>query len=95
MYILYCDICEMPIKETEKVYVLSIREALQNPEEMKDQDDIYDCLKKSMDSSDKREICSKCKKIFEKFVSLRVKEIKKLQKQLNHIEREDEVDGNV
>jgi len=94
MLILYCDICEMPIKDTEKVYVLSLREAPQNQEEINDPNDVYDFLKKIQDKTDKREICSKCKAVFDKFIKLRRSEVKKLHKKIKYLE-EDEVDGNV
>ena len=100
MYILYCDLCNMPIKEGEYKHLLVIRplkhlsESETNyAEEDNAYNDILSAIKNYKKEMVSYEICPKCKAVFDKFVKLRVNELKKLHKQLKPYE-EDEVDGN-
>jgi ribosomal protein L31 len=103
-YLFYCDLCEQLIKEGDTKYLLSVRKLVQrdDTEENYNQEefgqiganDIYKFIKNIKKETVTIEICSKCHAIFEKFVKLRLKELKKIQKQLKPYE-EDEVDGNV
>ena len=95
-YVLFCDLCCMPIKEGDNKHILAINSIIQENEkidgyvnETEALQDLMSQMKRKRKNVRLYEICDKCKKIFEYFINLRLNEIKKIQIQLNEIKEEE------
>jgi len=93
MYLFYCDICQVPIKEDEDRYILAINKTkgrdLENDKEFVTIDDFIRRLQENKKYIKTYEICKKCKKVLEHFLNLRIKEIRKIQRELEQLEEKE------
>ena len=92
MYLCYCDICQLPIKEDEFKYILAV-----NKVEVKEEfyekramtmEDLLHHIKTTGKTVKSYEICSKCKAILDRFLGLRIEEIKKIKKEMEELGKE-------
>ena len=93
MYLCYCDICKMLIKDGDKKYILGLNMIQRQEEDVSMTDERggngIEYLKDIMERMDNRsknaklyEICYKCQRVFENFVDLRIERVKKISKLL-------------
>jgi hypothetical protein len=78
MNILYCDLCQVPLKE-HGYYTLYTTYS----RNIKEPEDYLSYLKKIDD--EKKEICANCKHIFDKIFELKLQRLSELTEEINSI----------
>ena len=90
-YLCLCDVCQQIIKIGEEKYILAVNEVLHQKAgaRVMNYDDFVKMLQKRNEELQTHEICGKCKILLDKFLSLRRKELKKIEQELNFLEEEE------
>lgn len=84
MNILYCDICNVPIKETD-YYMIYIRYSKQPTSDVEDYYNNYGNYLKKVDKQIK-DICPECKRMIDRILELRKARINELYEEILRID---------
>lgn len=97
MYVWYCDICNLPVKIGEAKYILAInKDAVKEYEAEKVYMTIEEVAQRIKESKDKikiYEICKSCKEVLDRFLNLRIKEVRTIQQELKQLDGEENDKG--
>ena len=90
-YLCLCDICEQIIKEGENKSVLAMNEIKEENGRIKllTAEDFISRLQSRNKDIRFWEICSKCKVLLDKFLAMRIKDLKKIEEELKSLEEKE------
>lgn len=94
-YLLYCDLCNLPIKIGDKKFIFAINEVVQpdvNNEindnvRLESLQDLQKLINNEKEHISSFQICVNCKRVLDHFINLRATRIKKINKILEKLNK--------
>jgi len=94
-YSCYCDLCLLPIKETDEKYIFAINSTshkdVQEEKQMLTLEDLQEAMLLHKKNVKSYEICSKCKRVLDYFINIRASKAKKIAEILYKLDKRKEI----